>query len=237
MVRVEGHRIVRAPVQKVFQLISRLDAQPRVTGLWLTADLLDRKSNTVTIHYRGYFGGMPIESIQRATLYPPQRVEFRQTRGALKAFRGEYILKAIDGETDLAMTVEAEVGIALISEASARLILHTFVERSLEKFKMTAERDLPRVQRRPQETPSTAEAAAGPPSEPELPAVAGLATAAAPATGGSTCGRRSRTGTSPAPSSPPSPPQEKRPGAVILPSLFIGERVRGQDTTPGSGTS
>src|SRR5438876_686164 len=82
MVRVEGHRIVRAPVQKVFQLISRLDAQPRVTGLWLTADLLDRKSNTVTIHYRGYFGGMPIESIQRATLYPPQRVEFRQTRGA-----------------------------------------------------------------------------------------------------------------------------------------------------------
>src|SRR2546428_240294 len=37
MVKVEGHRIVRAPVQKVFQLISRLDAQPRVTGLWLTA--------------------------------------------------------------------------------------------------------------------------------------------------------------------------------------------------------
>ena len=70
MVRVEGHRLVRAPVHKVFQLISHLEAQPRVTGLWLAADVLERKSNTVTIHYRGYFGGMPIESIQRATLSP-----------------------------------------------------------------------------------------------------------------------------------------------------------------------
>src|SRR5437867_459717 len=84
---------------------------------------------------------MPVESTQRATLHPPQRVEFHQTRGALKAFRGEYVLKPIDGETELALTVEAEVGIPLISEASARLILHAFVERSLEKFKLTAERD------------------------------------------------------------------------------------------------
>src|SRR2546427_2545922 len=61
------------------------------------------------------------------------------------------------------MTVEAEVGIPLISEASARLILHAFVERSLEKFKLTAERDLPRVQRRPQEAAATAET---PPVEP-----------------------------------------------------------------------
>ena len=170
MVRVEGHRLVRAPVHKVFQLISHLEAQPRVTGLWLAADVLERKSNTVTIQYRGYFGGMPIESIQRATLYPPQRVEFRQTRGALKAFRGEYVLKPIDGETELAMTVEAEVGIPLISEASARLILHAFVERSLEKFKLTAERDLPRVQRRPQEAAATAETAPVEPTGPEPPA-------------------------------------------------------------------
>src|SRR5947208_17115147 len=113
---------------------------------------------------------MPVESTQRATLYPPQRVEFHQTRGALKAFRGEYVLKPIDGETELAMTVEAEVGIPLISEASARLILHAFVERSLEKFKLTAERDLPRVQRRPQEAAATAETAPVEPTGPEPPA-------------------------------------------------------------------
>ncbi len=166
MVRIEGHRIIRAPVQKVFQLISHLDAQPRVTGLWLAADLVEHKANTLTVHYRGYFGGMPVESIQRATLFPPQRVEFRQTRGGLKAFRGEYVLKSIEGDTDLTLNVEAEIGIPLISEESARLVLQAFVEHSLQKFKLTAERDLPRVVRRPPEGAPAAEATPG-----ETPAV------------------------------------------------------------------
>jgi len=177
MVRVEGRRIVRAPVQKVFQLVSRVDVQPRVTGLWLAADLVERKSNSLTVHYRGYFGGMPVESIQRATLFPPQRVEFRQTRGALKAFRGEYLLKPVDGDTELALSVEAEVGIPLISEASARLILHDFVEHSLAKFKFAAERDLPRVLRRPHDAAAPSEGKEAAPAleaeapAPEMPAV------------------------------------------------------------------
>jgi ribosome-associated toxin RatA of RatAB toxin-antitoxin module len=167
MVRIEGHRLIRAPVQKVFQLVSHLDAQPRVTGLWMVADVVERKANTLTVHYRGYFGGMPVESIQRATLFPPQRVEFRQTRGALKAFRGEYVLKSIEGDTDLALSVEAEVGIPLISEDSARHVLQAFVEHSLQKFKLTAERDLPRVVRRPAEAAPAAEAPSGEAAAPE----------------------------------------------------------------------
>ncbi len=168
MIRIEGHRIIRSPIQKVFQMVSHLDSQPRVTGLWMSADLVERKANTLTVHYRGYFGGMPLESIQRATLIPNQRIEFRQTRGALKVFRGEYVLKSIDGDTDLSLSVEAEVGIPLISENSARLVLQLFVENSLQKFKFTAERDLPRVvgARRPKEgaaaviapTPASADA-------------------------------------------------------------------------------
>jgi len=153
MIRIEGHRIIRSPIQKVFQMVSHLDSQPRVTGLWMSADLVEHKANTLTVHYRGYFGGMPLESIQRATLIPNQRIEFRQTRGALKVFRGEYVLKSIDGDTDLSLSVEAEVGIPLISENSARLVLQSFVENSLQKFKFTAERDLPRIvgARRPKE--------------------------------------------------------------------------------------
>jgi polyketide cyclase/dehydrase/lipid transport protein len=162
MIRIEGHRIIRSPIQKVFQMVSHLDSQPRVTGLWMSADLVERKANTLTVHYRGFFGGMPLESIQRATLIPNQRIEFRQTRGALKVFRGEYVLKSIDGDTDLSLSVEAEVGIPLISENSARLVLEGFVEHSLQKFKFTAERDLPRVvgARRPKEGAAAAAAAA-----------------------------------------------------------------------------
>src|SRR5574337_633682 len=164
MIRIEGHRIIRSPIQKVFQLVSHLDSQPRVTGLWLSADLVERKANTLTVHYRGYFGGMPLESIQRATLIPNQRIEFRQTRGALKVFRGEYVLKSIDGDTDLGLSVEAEVGIPLISENSARLVLQGFVENTLQKFKFTAERDLPRIvgARRPKEGAAAGSTATAP---------------------------------------------------------------------------
>lgn len=148
MVKVEGRRIIRAPVQKVFQLVSRMDAAPRVTGLWLTADLVERKSNSLIVQFRGYFAGLPVESLQRAILHPPNRIEFRQSRGNLKAFRGNYVLKPIEGDTEIALTLEADVGITLISEQAARLVLHQFIERSLEKFKLTAERDLPRVARK-----------------------------------------------------------------------------------------
>jgi ribosome-associated toxin RatA of RatAB toxin-antitoxin module len=148
VVKVEGRRIIRAPVQKVFQLVSRMDTSPRVTGLWLTSDLVERKSNSLTVQYRGYFAGLPVESLQRAILHPPNRIEFRQSRGHLKTFRGNYVLKPIEGDTEIALTLEAEVGITLISEQAARLVLHQFIERSLEKFKLTAERDLPRVVRK-----------------------------------------------------------------------------------------
>jgi hypothetical protein len=202
MIKIEDTRIIRAPIQKVFQLVSRVDAQPHVTGLWLSADLLDRRQNAATVLYKGYFGGIPVESVQRATMHPPQRVEFKQSRGGLKAFQGRYALKSIDGDTELSLQVEADVGITLITEASARRVLHSFVERSLQKIKFLAERDLPRVIRRTVEeaakstsaTPSTPEAdPLGPghqgaglpgalPAEP-TPPEAGLQTAGLPGTG------------------------------------------------------
>ncbi len=172
MVKVEGRRIIRAPVQKVFQLVGRLDTAPRVTGLWLTADLLERKPNALTVHYRGYFAGMPVESVQVATLHPPGRVEFRQTRGGLKVFRGQYQLKSIEGDTELSLSLEADVGIPLISDEAAQRVLHAFIERSLEKFKLTAERELPRVTRRAAENGERRAAnveAVSPPAPPEVP--------------------------------------------------------------------
>lgn len=186
MVRVEGRRIIRAPAQKVFQLVSRMDTAPRVTGLWLTADLVERKSNSLTVQFRGYFAGIPVESLQRAILHPPNRIEFRQSRGNLKAFRGNYVLKPIEGDTEIALVLEADVGIPLISDQAARLVLHQFIERSLEKFKLTAERDLPRVVRKPAENgakepaPGVAPGAAAQPSI-EQPRQAPLSHAPMPA--------------------------------------------------------
>lgn len=189
MVKVEGRRIVRAPVQKVFQLISRLDSSPRVTGLWLTADLIDRTPTALTVQYRGYFAGIPVESLQRATLHPPHRIDFRQTRGGLKALRGQYLLKPIDGDTEISLVLEAEAGIPFITDQAARLVLHAFVERSLEKFRLVAERELPRVTRRAGEGPGpkAVPLPAAAPDAPEASEEHGAAPpeeAAAPATNG-----------------------------------------------------
>jgi hypothetical protein len=100
----------------------------------------------------------------------------------LKAFRGQYLLKPIEGDTEVALVLEAEPGIPFISDDAARLVLHAYVERSLEKFKLVAERELPRVVRRPEGAksvpPPVLDAEAAPPEG--EPAVEGLARPAAP---------------------------------------------------------
>lgn len=153
-IKVDSRRMIRALAQKVFPIVGHLEGQPRVTGLWLSADVLDRRPGQLTVHYRGYFAGVPLESVQRVTLQPPHRVEFRQTRGGLRALQGLYSLQPVEGETELTMTVEADIGIPLIPDAAAARVLRGYVERTLDKIKLTAERELPRVVRRPKEEPA-----------------------------------------------------------------------------------
>lgn len=255
MIKVEDTRIIRAPIQKVFQLVSRLEAQPHVTGLWFSADLIDRRQNTATVLYKGYFGGIPLESVQRATLYPPQRVEFKQSRGGLKAFAGRYSLKPIDGETELSMQIEAEVGIALITEASARRVLYAYVERSLQKIKFLAERDLPRPVRRVVEdaaqaasaTPTTAAGPLEPGPQGVVPPGTGPLGAGPPGAGHLGAGLTGEGLPAPDPSAtvpsglPPSAPQATSPGPGSgrrrRRRRRRGQaRIGGQGPTPGGQT-
>ena len=160
-IKVEARRIIRAPVQKVFQLVSRVEAQPRVTGLWFSSDVLDRRPGQLTVQYRGYFAGLPLESVQRITLQPPHRVEFRQTRGGLRALQGLYLLQPVEGDSELTMSLEADVSMPLITDAAAARVLRGHVERTLDKIKLVAERELPRVIRRIREEKPVPEVAEG----------------------------------------------------------------------------
>jgi hypothetical protein len=144
-VRVEGHRLIRAPVHRVWQLLSRLEAHPRYATLWLTADLLERSQAAATVEFRGFFGGLPIVSVQRVVLRPPGRIEFKQVRGTLRGLSGAFVLREIDGETDLHGLMAADPGIILFSEASIRQILAGHIDGTLGRIKASAERDLVRV--------------------------------------------------------------------------------------------
>jgi hypothetical protein len=154
-IRAEGHRLIHAPLHRVWQVLSRLESHPRYTNLWLTADLLERSQASAVVEFRGFFGGLPITSVQRMALRPPGRIEFRQVRGTLRALSGAYVLSDAGGETDLEARIAVDPGIVFFSEPSVRQILVAHIDGTLAKVKASAERDLVRVP--PRRTASAAE--------------------------------------------------------------------------------
>ena len=167
-VSLEATRRIRAPVQRVWHLLSRLESQARYATLWLAADVLERSPGTALVEFRGFFGGLPLTSVQRLTLKAPGRIEFRQVRGELRDLTGAYVLRDSEGDTDLMVQVAVDAGIPLFSDESVQQILATFLDGTLSRIKAAAERDLVRlIPRRARlvETPS-------PGSDPPGPAAA-----------------------------------------------------------------
>jgi len=144
-VRLTGHRLVRAPVQRVWHLLSRPEIHPRYATMWMAADVLERSPTGALVEFRGFFGGLPIVSVQHLTMKPPWRLEFRQIRGELRDLSGAYVLKDIEGETDLSCDIVVDAGIALFSDIAVEQILAGHIEGTLGRLKTTAERDLVRL--------------------------------------------------------------------------------------------
>ncbi len=157
-VRLTGHRLIRAPVQRVWHLLSRPEIHPRYTKMWMAADVLERSQTGALVEFRGFFGGLPIVSVQRLTLKPPWRLEFRQVRGELRDLSGAYVLKDVEGETDLSCDIVVDAGIALFSDTAVEQILAGHTEGTLGRIKTTAERDLVRIGRRSRPGAATAQA-------------------------------------------------------------------------------
>ncbi len=154
MIRAEGHRVIRAPVQRVWQLLSRIESHPRFTNIWMAAELKERSPASPLVEFRGFFGGLPVASVQRFSLKPPGRIEFRQVRGTLLELAGTYIIRDADGETDLLVQMAVDPGIALFSEAAVRQVLAGHIEGALAKIKASAERDLARPSGRRRQQPA-----------------------------------------------------------------------------------
>ncbi len=160
-IRIEGHRLIRAPAQRVWQLLSRLESHSRYADLWMTADLLERSQTAALVEFHGFFGGLPIMSVQRMVMRPPGRIEFRQARGTLRGLSGAYVLKDADGDTDLIVQLAVDPGIVFFSESSVQQILSGHIDRTLGKIKASAERDLVRLAPRRSQAAPDAEPPAG----------------------------------------------------------------------------
>lgn len=143
-VQFSAHRLIRAPVQRVWHLLSRPEIHPRYATMWMAADVLERSPAGAVVELRGFFGGLPITSVQRLIFKPPGRLEFRQIRGELRDLSGVYTLKDAEGETDLTCEMTVDAGIALFSDTAVEQILAGHTEGTLTRMKATAERDLVR---------------------------------------------------------------------------------------------
>jgi len=169
---VEGHRLIKAPLQRVWHLLSRLESHPRYVTLWLAADVRERSPTAAVVEFRGFFGGLPIASTQRVTLKPPTRIDFRQIRGELRDLAGSYTLADVDSDTDVVVHLTIDASIPLFPEASVRQIAISHIDGTLSRIKASAERDLVRlIPRRVRpgagvspDGPGDAEAPAAPPA-------------------------------------------------------------------------
>ncbi|HET8678875.1 MAG TPA: SRPBCC family protein [bacterium] len=159
-VSVEGHRLIRAPLQRVWHLLSRLESHPRYVTLWMAADVHERSPTSALVEFRGFFGGLPIASAQRITLRPPTRLEFRQVRGELRELTGAYVLKEVDGETDVSIQLSIDADILLFPDASVQQIIVGHIDGTLGRIKASAERDLVRLTPRRARAPDVTSAAA-----------------------------------------------------------------------------
>lgn len=151
--------MIRAPLQRVWQLLSRLESHPRYANIWMAADLIDRSPASPLVEFRGFFGGLPVVSVQRFSLKPPGRIEFKQVRGTFLEVAGAYVIRDADGDTDLTVQLAVDLGIALFSETAVRQVLAGHIEGTLAKIKASAERDLARPPVRRVRPPSAEEPA------------------------------------------------------------------------------
>jgi hypothetical protein len=128
----------------VFAHIGRLESLPRYGApLWMAAEPVEKRRSAHVVTLTGYFAGLPVESVLRISLRSPHGMEFKQVRGTLRALSGHCSLAAVEDGTELRYRLEADPGIAMITDAAARQFLVQFVERMLDRIRLAAERKAP----------------------------------------------------------------------------------------------
>jgi hypothetical protein len=136
--------MVRASPDRVFAHIGRVDYLPRYGApLWMSAEPVEKRRSAHLVTLNGYLIGLPVESVLRINVRPPQAMEFKQVRGTLRALSGHCSLQGVGDATEVRYRLEADPGIPMISDEAARQFLVQFVERMLDRIKLAAERKAP----------------------------------------------------------------------------------------------
>jgi hypothetical protein len=109
----------------------------------MSAEPVEKRRSAHLVTLNGYLIGLPVESVLRISIRPPQAMEFKQVRGTLRALSGHCSLQGVGDGTEVRYRLEADPGIPMISDEAARQFLVQFVERMLDRIKLAAERKAP----------------------------------------------------------------------------------------------
>lgn len=139
---VTGHRLLRVPLAAAYGMASRLEHLPRWSDLWMRADTLEKRAGRWVLRLRGFLAGLPVESVVRAQLEPGRSVRWRQAHGTLLHYAAQFEVELEEEGTRLRYTVELDPGIEMLDEASAHRAAVQEVERTLDRMKWSAEREL-----------------------------------------------------------------------------------------------
>jgi len=141
---IEAHRLIRAPADHIFNHLVPPDQMVRYGApLWMVADAVEMRGAGQLVALRGYFIGLPAESLIRVTLRPPSSLEFVQVIGTLRAFSGRCTLRSDEDGVEVTYRLEIDPGIPMISDDAARQFLVQFLERMLDRVKLASERKSP----------------------------------------------------------------------------------------------
>ncbi|MDR7416662.1 MAG: SRPBCC family protein [Armatimonadota bacterium] len=137
-----GSRYFRVPPRQVYGMVARLDRLPRWSGVWMRAEVVERKPHAVVVHLKGYLAGIPVESVIRATLTPHVQVAWQQAYGTFLDYAGSFQLELVEEGTLLRYGVVLDPGISFLSPEAVHQILVQEVEHTLNRLKWSAERDI-----------------------------------------------------------------------------------------------
>ncbi len=165
--RASGQRLLRVPTSAAYGMASRLEHLPRWSDLWMRADVLDKRGNQQVLRLRGFLAGLPVESVVRAEVEPGRLVRWRQAHGTLLHYAAQFEVSPGEEGTVVRYTVELDPGISMLDQEAGHRVTVQEVERTLDRIKWSAERELVaeevrRMKVRPAQEAEATEAPAAP---------------------------------------------------------------------------
>lgn len=168
--RATGQRLLRVPANAAYGMASRLEHLPRWSDLWMRADSVEKRGNRQVVRLRGFLAGLPVESVVRAEMEPGRAVRWRQAHGTLLHYAAQFEVSSAEEGTVVRYTVELDPGIAMLDEEAAHRVAVQEVERTLDRMKWSAERELVAEEVRLMKVRPGQEAKAAEPPAPPPPA-------------------------------------------------------------------